>query len=370
MECSTGVQPEIFLTNWTMPRRAKQRSFPPRKDGSTGAGPLRIGLPPLSWTETRQPLLTSTTAPDGISLDECDRFEAAAAALVRLDMALFTVTVAAHDIAAGDMRTMRTLVDEFTRHLETEQRRAGAERRYWAMVWHARPAPHVHLVVAMPYGSANRRMRQIENRQTFARFNRENGARCVKFNPVSSMAGWVSYCLQEKTNQARWAGRHGGRRKGGPFYLEGGGDRVRLSADLRADAIDMGWVRPWQTTNAKRAEARKTRAMKPKPITVETFGGLLFDLPANEAPERPKAAPKHRGKIAERVVGQGSLALRSDNIEIFDALRVLGRTDAERAAVIGLSRGQVTNLKNGQFGTRRAVVRRIVAEAKARGLAA
>jgi hypothetical protein len=105
-------------------------------------------------------------------------------------------------------------------------------------------------------------------------------------------------------------------------------------------------------------------------VTLETFGGLLFDLPAMEAPERPKVAPKHRGKIAARHVGQGSLALRSDNIEIFDALRVLGRTDAERAAVIGLSRGQVTNLKNGQFGTRREVVRRIVTEARARGLAA
>jgi hypothetical protein len=171
------------------------------------------------------------------------------------------------------------------------------------------------------------------------------------------------------TTQADYRGLHG-KRPNGPSYLKGGGDRVRLSADATADAIEMGWVRPWMATNAKRAATRKARTVKPKPVTVETYGGLLFDLPANVAPERPKGAPEHRGKITERHVGQGSLAIRSDNIEIFDALRMLGHTDAERAAVIGLSRGQVTNIRNGQFGTRRAVVRRIVMEARARGFAA
>jgi hypothetical protein len=106
------------------------------------------------------------------------------------------------------------------------------------------------------------------------------------------------------------------------------------------------------------------------PVTVETFGGRLFDLPTMAVPERLKAAPKHRGKIADRIVGQGSLGLRSDNVEVLDVLRKLGRTDAERAAAIGRSRAQVTNILNGQFGMSREVAHRIVTEATARGLAA
>lgn len=367
MECSADVPADIFLTNPGRPKHAKKRSFPPRHDEKAGRGPLRLGLPPLRWTETRPPIVTPRKAPDGITLDECDRFAAVAAAFMPLDMALFAVTVAAHDLQAGDVRRV---VDEFIRHLETEQRRAGAERRYWALVWHAKPAPHVHMVVAMPRRSAKRRMKRLQARKSFTRFDRESGGRCIKFEAIYDMAGWVAYCLSEMTTQAKRSGRHGKHRPNGPSYLQGGGDRVRLSADAAADAIEMGWVRPWVATNAKRAATRKARTVKPKPVTVETYGGLLFDLPASAAPERPKAAPKHRAKLAERIVGQGSLALRSDNVEILDVLRKLGRTDAERAAVIGRSRAQVTNILNGQFGASREVAQRIVTEAKARGLAA
>lgn len=367
MECSADVPADIFLTNPGRPKRAKKRSFPPRHDEKAGRGLLRLGLPPLCWTETRPPIVTPRKAPDGITPDECDRFAAVAAAFMPLDMALFAVTVAAHGLPAGDVRVV---IDEFIRHLEIEQKRAGAGRRYWALVWHAKPAPHVHMVVAMPRGSAIRRMTRLQNRAPFTRFDRESGGRCIKFKAIYDMAGWVAYGLGEMTTQARWSGQHGYRRDSGPFHLPGGGDRVRLSADAAADATETGWVRPWVTANAKRSATRKARTVKPKPVTVETYGGLLFDLPANAVADRPKAAPKHRGKLAERHVGQGSLALRSDNVEILDVLRKLGRTDAERAAVIGRSRAQVTNILNGQFGASREVAQRIVTEGRARGIAA
>lgn len=300
MECSANVPADIFLTRSGGAKRAKGRSFPPRNDGSTGGGPYRIGLPPLLWTETGGPITAPRKAPDGISHDECARFTATAASFMALDMALFGVTVAAHGLTAGEMRRV---VDEFTRHLETEQRRAGAERRYWVLAWHALPMPHVHMVVAMPRGSAMRRMTKLQNRGSFTRFDRVDGGRCIKVTAIYDMAGWVAYCLGEMTTQAGYSGRYGKRRPGiGPFYLPGGGDRVRLSADAKADSVEMGWVRPWVVTNAKRAATRKARTTKPKSVTVETYGGHLFDLPANAAPERPKAARKHRGKIAERIV--------------------------------------------------------------------
>jgi len=66
------------------------------------------------------------------------------------------------------------------------------------------------------------------------------------------------YLAKERTPQAGYKRSHllGGR-IGGSHHLPGGGDRVRLSRELERDAIEAGYVEPWQHTNARRSLERK-----------------------------------------------------------------------------------------------------------------
>ena len=65
--------------------------------------------------------------------------------------------------------------------------------------------------------------------------------------------GLFKYLAKERTPQAGYRREHVlGGRLNGSHRLEGGGDRVRLSRQLQRDAIEAGYVEPWQHTNAKR----------------------------------------------------------------------------------------------------------------------
>lgn len=205
-------------------------------------------------------LAERTTAANGISHHEVDRLYGAATALRSSQSVLFAVTVAAHHLVTAEIRR---LVDEFIRQLEVEMERSGAPRRYWVAVWQVGDRdrgkmPYVHLTVAFPAGEGRRRLSRLQRRSTFSRHDRLPRTRCVHFRPVTDLAGWADYQAQERTPQANYGNRRG-QRRAGSHHLEGGGDRVRLSADLRHDAIEHGWVRDWKATNARRSESRKPR---------------------------------------------------------------------------------------------------------------
>jgi hypothetical protein len=62
------------------------------------------------------------------------------------------------------------------------------------------------------------------------------------------------YLAKERTPQAGYRRGHVlGGRIAGSHRLLGGGDRVRLSRELERDAIEAGYVEPWQHTNARRS---------------------------------------------------------------------------------------------------------------------
>jgi hypothetical protein len=66
------------------------------------------------------------------------------------------------------------------------------------------------------------------------------------------------YLAKERTPQAGYGREYilGGRIRGS-HRLPGGGDRVRLSRELERDAVEAGYVEPWQHTNAKRSVEEK-----------------------------------------------------------------------------------------------------------------
>jgi hypothetical protein len=72
------------------------------------------------------------------------------------------------------------------------------------------------------------------------------------------------YLAKERTPQAGYRRGHMlGGRISGSHRLPGGGDRVRLSRELERDAIEAGYVEPWQHTYAKRSAEEKSYGPRP-----------------------------------------------------------------------------------------------------------
>jgi hypothetical protein len=81
----------------------------------------------------------------------------------------------------------------------------------------------------------------------------------LDIRPVTDPDGLTRrYLAKERTPQAGYGREYilGGRIRGS-HRLPGGGDRVRLSRELERDAIEAGYVEPWQHSNAKRSVEEK-----------------------------------------------------------------------------------------------------------------
>jgi hypothetical protein len=145
-----------------------------------------------------------------------------------------------------------------------------------------------------------------------------------------------SYLAKERTSQAGFRRNHMlGGRISGPHPLDGGGDRVRPSRDLKRDAIGAGYIPPWRQTNARRAKHRKDyrprrlkrRAMRP--------AGQLPLLPEIE---RPVTRLRQFG---------GHKMPKPVAIEAEFRRQQLGLSQHELAAKIGCSQGQYANAIRG-----------------------
>jgi hypothetical protein len=118
---------------------------------------------------------------------------------------------------------------------------------YNVTTFETRGGLHAHIIFIGNHEVA----RRLENSAAFGGI--------VKVTPVGNPDGLVRrYLVKERTPQAGYRREHMlGGRIGGSHRLEGGGDRVRLSRELKRHAIRAGWVKPWQPTNAMRSPVRK-----------------------------------------------------------------------------------------------------------------
>ena len=115
--------------------------------------------------------------------------------------------------------------------------------------------------------------------------------------PVTHLRGLTrNYLTKERTPQAGWRRKSvlGGRIKGS-HQLEGGGDRVRLSRELERDAVEAGYVQPWQHTNARRSVARKPYTPR-RPRHVASAGRDPQPRASERLEARPKAEVRDVGK--------------------------------------------------------------------------
>lgn len=341
---------ETFLTKST-PENRGQPIEP--KDGNRGdqgcaaysscLRRFRIQPAPLMSTDTRPPLNGRTVSASGIGPHEVDRFQAAARAMATADgLASWAVTI------RGTGAEPREVVDEWLRQLGQEVRRAGCPR-YWCLAWHGDPEPHAHGLVCLPTGKGRAILTRVCARPRFKNGGPETGS-CVDWRPVNDLDGWCRYCLAERTPQANFGDRRGWRRAGS-HPLDGGGDRVRLSPDLRRDAIAGGWVRPWAATNAKRAPAvprpcRRASVPKPAPRLGLALTPMQLSLFRDDPPSRLR---DYAGGPVPRTVA----------LECEWRRKRLGLSHTAIGREVGLSRAQYGNAMRGAFGLSRKAANRL-----------
>ena len=211
-------------------------------------------------------------------------------------------------------------------------------RPYNVTTFETRGGLHAHIVLLGNREIAER----LKSSTAFGEF--------IQVDPVTYPVGLVrEYLAKERTPQAGYARHHmlGGRLRGS-HRLDGGGDRVRLSRDLERDAIDAGYVEPWQHTNARRSAERKAyplRRLYPRKAL-----RLAGQLPLLPELNRPVARLRHFG---------GGFMPPSVAREIEFLRRQLGLSQTQLASLIGRSQGQLANALRGHDPISGLVVNRL-----------
>jgi hypothetical protein len=140
-----------------------------------------------------------------------------------------------------DSNTPRSLIHDVWKRI-TRLQGENNFPQYSVAVFEGRGGVHAHLIFLGDHAIAQR----LEASKQFGDV--------IDVGRVNDAEGLVrGYLAKERTPQAGYRREHVfGGRLNGSHRLEGGGDRVRLSRQLKRDAIDDGHVGPWQHTNAKR----------------------------------------------------------------------------------------------------------------------
>jgi hypothetical protein len=189
--------------------------------------------------------------------------------------------------------------------------------------------------------------------------------RNVLAEPVTDVDGLKGYLLKEATPQAAF--RTGLRRVKGSHPLAEGGDRVRLSPALRDTLIRAERVTPYQRTYAAR-RPKVVAEVATDPVTWLFYAdgqGLLLDVAATSPPAKSLPLPTPRPKRPPSPPTMFSLFDIAPGADLIETMKTLGSTHRAIAERIGISRPQVTNIINRQFGPSSSVVRRVLDLAKA-----
>lgn len=271
----------------------------------------------LRFTQSVQNL-DRTVRPHGISTAERDRLTGGFAQLrtlarsARGKAGIYLISAR----PSGTTENLHDLLDRLRRAIGQRQRHHRLTAAY-ITVLEADPEPHAHLLALLPVEPGPLRCRGWN----------------IDIRPADD--GAVRYLLKETTPEAWHAIRDQVRRKRGSHRLPGGGDRVRLSPELRDQAIAANRVLPHRATNAKRTAERQAyplRRLFPK----------RAPRPAGQA-ELPLAI-RSPVRLAEWGSGIMPAAVR---LEVDHRRHALGLTQVELAQRIGCRQPHLANVLRG-----------------------
>lgn len=254
--------------------------------------------------------------PHGISRSEVWRARHGLKALVevadrhRRRADLFAVTTSP-DRTAG----WRTAIDNLSRNIGKRQRRAGLPAAM-ITVLEATPAPHAHIVALLPRDPDPITCGNMD----------------IHVERVADHEGLVGYLLKEVETQARHLVPR--RKDTGSHRLEGNGDRVRLSPELTAYAVEHGHVVAYARKHAKRTTERKpyTRRRPSAPVL-----RLVFQQELPLAIRPPARLADWAGHLMPPEV----------RIEVERRRNALGLTQAALAQRIGCRQPHLANVLRG-----------------------
>jgi hypothetical protein len=198
----------------------------------------------LRFTQSVQNL-DRTVRPHGISTAERDRLTGGFVQLrtlarsARGKAGIYLISAR----PSGTTENLHDLLDRLRRAIGQRQRQQGLTAAY-ITVLEADPEPHAHLLALLPVEPGPLRCRGLN----------------IDIRPADD--GAVHYLLKETTPEAWHAIRDRVRRKRGSHRLPGGGDRVRLSPELRDQAIAANRVLPHRATYAKRTAERQAYPLR------------------------------------------------------------------------------------------------------------
>lgn len=313
-------------------------------------------------TTPRKPLSCSW----GMTGPEIRLASSAAYFLSTFRLPLFYAVVSNKDMDEREIRgAIRTFKTELAKEQGREQER-GHLPIAPAYVEILEGWTGVHANILFPLREA-RAVRWIPSMMRSPRFP----GTTLNVQAAESQQWFIGYCSKERTPQAKYVGGAGAlsqRLKGSHQLGVGGGDRVRPSAPVEAALIERGETFPRRRAYAKgltkSARSRASQARERVYLFDANGQSLLFDaLSDNRAPDRPRASPRHRDKIAPAPMLR--LFTVVGNVDVIEAMRCIGPTHKAIAERLGISRPQATNILNGQFRPSRAVVRRVLEFARA-----
>jgi hypothetical protein len=268
------------------------------------------------------PLPTRTTASWGITGPELNRLSGAVTVMNRQAIEgrgrLFFLSTAPHMTRS----TIAYIGKQITR-LQAEHKLPP----YHVTVFEASGGLHAHNV----FIGNKEIVRRLQGSALFGEH--------IKIKIVTDHEGLARrYLAKERTSQAGYRRKYmlGGRIKGS-HRLEGGGDRVRLSRGLERDAVDAGYVEPWQHTNARRSAERKPYRLR-----------RLFSHKAPRlAGQIPLPFDEIRRPVARLREFGGGFVPAAVAREIEFRRRQRGLSQAQLGRMIGRCQGQIANVLRG-----------------------
>ena len=197
----------------------------------------------------------------------------------------------------------------------------------------------------------------------------------IQIKPNCSAEEFVRYASKTRVSQAAWLGGINMRpRLKGSFELGehgnrphiGGGDRDYLSRALKDEMQARGRWKDYKRTYAPRI----LNAPK-KPLEAHSEALTVFSM--SECPPLFDNLPEATGRRGKGVstpnprlkINHGAQLPLNFAPDIRSLLRLVGTTDQEIAQKIGASRPQITNIRNGQFGASKNLVRKVLELVKA-----
>lgn len=212
----------------------------------------------IAISSNRRPLhilckeqLTRTVAAteNGLSKDEIKRLINAVWFMEKTGLPLHWAVIG-DDVLHMDSGEARREFERFQSQLGQAQKRAGYPQ-YSVRVLEVTGGLHANVVFVGDERIARRVCHSFSNYMQSGYGDGQGYSMQPVFDPMELASRYLS---KERTPQANYAlGWHWKTRERGSHRMEGGGDRVRLSAALKARGIAAGAIEPWRATNARRS---------------------------------------------------------------------------------------------------------------------